>query len=178
MTLVDGPAPTSSQAAGIDVGGPCVSRLYASVRHPPSVAGRLCEHYILNRQQHPHVAAVYAFHYTRQSTVTFRAFCVLPHGVARATQSADFRTASSKAAHGNHRMPFCALVPCYQTPPSLSTQLCRDRVGAFPLRILALVSLAQLFAIERRRCTKTATTAATQVLVQFASPLETRLLRE
>ena len=44
-----------------------------------------------------------------------RTFRLLLHGVARVT---DFQTACSEAAHGNRRMPFCALLPCCQTPPS------------------------------------------------------------
>ena len=47
-----------------------------------------------------------------------RTFRLLLHDVARVTQSTDFQTACSEAAHGNRRMPFCALLPCYQTPPS------------------------------------------------------------
>ena len=118
MTLVDGLAPPSSQAAGVDLGGPCASRLDASARHPPAIAivGRLCEHYIPNHQRQPHITTVYAFDHTRQITANVCAFRVLLHGVARVT---DFQTACSEAAHGNRRMPFCALLPSCRTPPSL-----------------------------------------------------------
>ena len=104
----------------------------------------LCKHYIHNHQRHPHITTVDAFHHTRQRTVRFRAFRVLLHGVARVN---ILRTSGQPVQKLRTVIVVCLSARFFlviKLHLLFSAQLCRNCVGAFPLRILALVSLAQL----------------------------------